>query len=169
MSNLIATPLYQLVIAYNNLLDQYSQAESDEDLMKLEADLTAVQDSIYAKSTQIAFAVRNTEAYEEAIDSEIERLRDRQKKFQKFIEWAKNYISNMLKAANIEKVETELITISFRKSKRVEILNEAEIPEQYIRKRITIEPNKIAIKAAWEAGLGVTGTEVVEDKHIQIK
>ena len=163
------TPLYEMVIVYNELLEKYNRAETEDDIQRLEIELNNISSSIQQKSSHIATSIKNSEEHLLIIDMEIERLKMRKQKIQKFQEWAKKYLGNMLRAANILRMELPLITISFRKSSRVEIINADIIPKEYLRTRTITEPDKIAIKDAWKEGTEVAGTKITEEEHLQIK
>lgn len=169
MTTITKLPLYEMVIMYNELMEKYNQAETEEDVQRLETELNSVASSIQQKSSHIAFSIKNSEEHLQIIDMEIERLKARKAKIQKFQEWAKKYLSSMLHAAGIIRMELPLITITFRKSSRVEILDNSVIPKEYLRTRTVTEPDKIAIKNAWDEGISVIGTKIITEDHLQIK
>ena len=107
------------------------------------------------------------------IDSEVERIKKfegkiktRRERLQNRRDRLKEYIDRNLTAAQIERIEGEFVNISYRKSEKVEIDNESEIPEEYWR--VTKEPDKTAIKQALKAGISM-GAHLEPTKSIQIK
>jgi len=47
-----------------------------------------------------------------------------------------------------DKLETNLYKISYRKSESVEIINEEMIPQEFMKEKTTVAPDKTAIKEA---------------------
>lgn len=82
-------------------------------------------------------------------------------------------LKNRLQEAMLYVGKTELrdpkATITFRKSTRVEILDESKLPKDYIIEKTTYTPSKTAIMDAIKNGVNVEGAKLVEVQNIQIK
>jgi hypothetical protein len=104
----------------------------------------------------------------EAIGLEIKRLSDLQKSVLKRADNLEGYISHTMINNGIDKIETDIATISFRKSEAVDILDESMIPEEYKIIKTTKSVDKTEIKKAIKSGLYVTGAELVVRKNLQI-
>lgn len=160
--------LYDITLQYREMLEKMldtasEDGEVDEQVMY---ELTQVQDALEVKA-------ENCAAMYLEIDSEVERIKKfegkiktRRERLQNRRDRLKEYIDRNLTAAQIERIEGEFVNISYRKSEKVEIDNEAEIPEEYWR--VTKEPDKTAIKQALKAGISM-GAHLEPTKSIQIK
>ena len=160
--------LYDITLQYREMLEKMldtasEDGEVDEQVMH---ELAQAQDALEVKAENCA------EMYLE-IDSEVERIKKfegkiktRRERLQNRRDRLKEYIDRNLTAAQIERIEGEFVNISYRKSEKVEIDNEAEIPEEYWR--VTKEPDKTAIKQALKAGISM-GAHLEQTKSIQIK
>lgn len=69
-----------------------------------------------------------------------------------------------------EKMETDFVTLSWRKSEAVVVDGAPELlPEKYQRVKITVDADKTAIKAAIKAGEDVPGARLEMRQNLQIK
>ena len=100
-----------------------------------------------------------------AIKAEKDKLAERQRVCENKAKNLKEYLSGFLGGA---KFKTSRVTISYRKSKSVDVQDTTALPEEYLKYS---EPtaNKAEIKKALEAGTSVPGCVLVENSNIQIK
>lgn len=122
--------LYELAEQYRIALDAIEEAEeiTPEQLAILEA----VEDDFNHKVESVAKYIRNIEAEETALLSEIKRLAARTKTTTNKKESLKRYLQNMLEATGKQNVDGELLKVSLRKSPvSCEITDEAIVPEQF--------------------------------------
>ena len=68
---------------------------------------------------------------------------------------------------NINKMDTELFKLSYRKSDSVNVIDLDAVPDEY--KKITIAADKTAIKKAIKEGAEVAGAELVTNQNLQIR
>lgn len=152
--------LYQLTDAYQKLSDYI------EDDTELDQYLGSLTEQIENKVDNIVKFRQELLVTSEAIDSEIKRLTDLKKKRERLAERLKENISRSMLEHNIEKLDTGLFKLSFRKSKRTEV-DESIIDDKYFK--IIKKVDLIAIKKAIEDGIEVQGAKLIEIKNIQIK
>ena len=67
------------------------------------------------------------------------------------------------------KFETAKVKLSFRASEAVEITDQNEIPKDFLVEKVTVAPDKAAIKAAIKNGIYIPGAEIVRKENLQIK
>ena len=73
----------------------------------------------------------------------------------------------ILNAMGVPKAERALATVSLRPGTlSVRIVDEAEIPSQLMREKVTRAPDKAAIKAALEAGETIPGAELARGDDV---
>jgi len=80
--------------------------------------------------------------------AEVQRLESLIEKTEKTKEKAVKSVDWILKATGTEKLETSLNNLSYRKSESVSILDEALIPEEYRKEKVTKSIDKVSIKEA---------------------
>lgn len=128
--------------------------------------LTSLQMEREHKIEGVALWVKNLKAEAAAYKAEKAAFADREKRAQNKIESLEKWLTNAL---NGEKLNTNRVAISFRKSKAVEIQDDSKIPDNYMNETVTFTPDKKGIKESIEYGLDVPGCELVERNNIQIK
>lgn len=107
-------------------------------------------------------AMQSDEALAEAIKARESDLRSRRDRIEMRAAAHKKNLRLLLSHAGIKKAERPLATVSIRPgSVSVSIVNEADIPTQLMREKVTRSPDKAAIKAQIEAGETVPGAELV--------
>jgi len=98
-------------------------------------------------------------------------LRNRRKSAERQSEWLRSYLVGSLEPGT--KITSPQVVISWRSTQSVQLLVAVEnLPRQFIREKVTIEPDKLAIREAFESGKAaqLSGlAEVVTKKSIQLK
>ena len=110
--------------------------------------------------------IKNLLSDAEAIKVEKEALAKRQvaalAKAEQLKEW-------LAKALEGQKFSTARCAVSFRRSETVEVADVTLLPDDLLRVKTTVEPNKTAIKALLKDGQEVVGCCLVENQNINIK
>ncbi len=114
--------------------------------------------------------VKMAEHQIEWLDSEIEHLQNQKKKYTDSIERLKDIAKHVMEENGILKMEGQKgHSFSLRKSESVEVTNLDQIPDQYLRKKISIEPDKAAIKALIKEGEQIPGASIKTNYSVVIK
>lgn len=113
--------------------------------------------------------IKNLEAEAAALKAEADSLAKRAESKKKKAESIRNYVKAAMISAGEERFESTRVAFSFRSSEAVNISNEANLPKKYFVKKVTMQPDKAAIKKALKAGLKVRGAELVENQNLQVK
>jgi hypothetical protein len=115
--------------------------------------LAAVQGEFKTKATAVLMVIGNYQADVDSIDAQIERLKLRKKTMENQRERLRDYLLTNMEASGITKIECPYFTASIRKgSESVQILNEENIPDDYMTTKVSISPDKKAIADAIKAG-----------------
>lgn len=101
------------------------------------------------------------------IEAEIARLKSRLKSLERKEESFAEYLRGCL--PNQETSHSTLYDISWRKSEAVEITDPSLIPPQYLREKITYEPDKAQAKLDLKMGAVIPGFQLVVRQNIQVK
>ena len=139
--------------------------EVDETALALFESLQIERD---AKIENIACWIKNLKSDAEALKAEAKNMADRAKAAERKADSLKRYLAAALHG---EKFQSARAAISWRKSVSVEV-DDAEVenlPEQYIRRKVSVEADKTAIKDALKAGEILEGCRLVESNNISIK
>lgn len=125
--------------------------------------------SLKEKSVNIAKIITLFDNNVEAIKKEKDRLNKLEKSYKTNKDKIKEWLSYNLQDVWIEKLETELYKISFRKSKQVEILNEDIIPQDFFITKTTKSLDKkkaMDLLKKWEK---IEGLQIKENNNLSIK
>lgn len=117
------------------------------------------------KVRNIALFIKNLKADAKAYKEEKEAFYARQKAAENKAAQLENYLSHVLDG---EKVKEKEFSISWRKSKAVNILDEKKIPADFLIQQAP-KIDKVGIRAALKDGDEVPGAELKENVSIQIK
>ena len=164
------TQLYKLADEYREL-----QALSDTDdegmALAVRDTLEAVGGEFNAKAQAIATLAINMGSMVEAIDAEVDRLNKRKQAIRNRQEALKDYLRDNMEAAGITKISCPLFSITCAKGREIAVINsEDQIPDEYMRVKTDIAPDKNAIAAALKDGKEVPGAHLERAKSsIRIK
>lgn len=163
----IYTDIADIENAINSVVES-----ADEFNPEVEAALTnlmqARQDTITDGIERLAKLRANKQASIAGVEAEIERLKARKDRLNKTVDWVEGYIHNLLKASGEKKIEAGNFVISTRKSQSLYLEADFNNPE-YMRTKTTIEPDKLAIKAALKDGAIIEGASLTTKENISIK
>ena len=164
------------------------QAALEQELIENGGELTpeteaAMKDNALAIATKVDgyhAVLRKFSMAETALDDEIKRLTALKKTAQNAQKTIKAHLAYGMQTAGLDKLEGTLCKVSFRKSKAVELDEDAvlypykaeidalvaELPT-YITPEFKV--SKTGVKAAMEAGEAVMGAAIVENQTIAIR
>ncbi|RPD83091.1 siphovirus Gp157 family protein [Neisseria weixii] len=158
--------LYQCAEDVRAVLDHHFDSETEA------ADtLEAVIGQFEVKAQSVAAYFLNLEATEQALDEHIKAMTEKKKALQNRAAKLKDYLSRNMLSAKIKEISADDGTFkaSFRKSTAVDIFDEAQLPEEFMREKISYTPDKTAIKKAIESGREVAGAKLETRQNLQIK
>ena len=102
-------------------------------------------------------------------ENEIAHLKKQISNYERLQDHLKYKAEQALIALNTDQIKSDNgHKIAFRKSESVEITDTQALPDQFTRKKISIEPDKVAIKEALKTG-PVPGAQIKENKSIVFK
>lgn len=156
--------LYNITNKFVDLMDKAQDGElTEEEYNQLGEELAL---ELQNKSANIIGYAQNKEALIDAIDIQIKRLQDLKKTEQNGLDRFKQYVKDNMERLGIEKIGTELGTLSIAKNPMsVEIENENEIPNEFKQEVVTIKIDKAAIKNHFkETGELVPGAIIIDNK-----
>jgi tRNA A37 N6-isopentenylltransferase MiaA len=167
--------LYEINANLQSLWDEaehgFVSGAAPELLDQIEDALQRMELDRKTKAVGLACMIKNLEASAEAIAAEELALNTRRKSMERQADWLRSYL-----AGNLEpgvKISSPQVAISWRSSQSVQLLVPVDkLPRQFIREKVSVEADKLAIREAFEAGQAssLSGlAEVVTKKSIQLK
>lgn len=157
-----------------------SLVQVDEDLLVNEdtgeiydkAAFDALNMSLEEKVDNLCYVIKNNEAEKavlqakiDVFNEEINKLVKQQLAIEKRNEWLRQYIFNNVEHTNVKKADYQ---IKFTKGEKVEISDKDAVEAEFIRTKITQEPDKTAIKAALKEGKEFAWAKLVKTEGIKV-
>ena len=159
--------LHEIPAALAGMLDLI---QVDEETGEIEpATLESVQIASEEKIIATAMYIRRLDALNKATKETIQDLQGRVRADSKRIEALKWLMTKAMDSLQYTEVKSPEVTLRFRKSSSVEITDSESLPEQFLRTKTVVEPDKTAIKNALKAGEKIQGAQLVESRNLQIK
>jgi hypothetical protein len=158
--------LYEISQAYRALLDHEPEQGSDLEADWLEL-LDTIEGSLQDKAQNIGLYVRELTAEAEAVKAEEQRLTARRRALENKADRLREYLERELTFAGIDKVKTELVTVSIQSNPpSVEITG--EVPAEYL---VAQEPkvDKRGILEALKAGQELSFAQITQGRSLRIK
>ena len=142
---------------------------SEEDKNKVEEELTTL---LQKKSNAVIAYSKNIELTIKAMKEEESRISTNRKALENRLEQFKKYVKECMEGNGINKIETDLGTLSIARSPiSIEIVNEEEIPDEYKEVIFTTKVDKKKIAEAFKStGELIEGVEIHTDNtNLRIK
>ncbi|WP_134986344.1 siphovirus Gp157 family protein [Neisseria gonorrhoeae] len=161
-----ALALYRCAADVQAALDYYFDSETER-----EDTLEAVIGQFEVKAQSVIAYIKNQEITEKMLEGHIRQMTGKLKAVKAQNQSLKDYLARNMQAAGITEIKADDGTFkaSFRKSEAVVILDEAQIPAEFMREAVKTEPDKTAIKKAIESGRQVAGAKIEGRKNLQIR
>lgn len=156
--------LYEISDAYRNLpvlMETMPEDEFNELLNNLDKNFVAKVSGIASIISEMETTEDALKIHKQKIDQKLKTIKNKRMRL-------KQYISDCMVQAGKDRLDGNVITLSFRKSTSVEIIDEPRIPDKYFR--IKREVDKKTIMSDYKkTGIEILGTKIVEKKNLQIK
>jgi len=134
--------------------------------------LEAIEGEVSEKATNVAQVIRNIESLAENIRDAEQKMAARRKALEARADWLRGYLLDNMVAAGISKVESPWFSLTVRQNPPSVALDDVSlIPTDYWRAVLPPPPaiDRVAIRAAIEAGQDVPGARVVRGQRLEIK
>lgn len=131
--------------------------------------LSISRNELETKAVDYGYVIKAFDDEIDIIEREIERLEERKAYVKKNKERMKTIVSSAMEEFGINKIKSETLQLSFRKSESVDIFDESLIDDKFKKVKTEISLDKTAIKNAIKNGEDVQGAKIVEKNNLQIK
>ena len=162
------TALYEVVSSYRADLDA---------LNALDLDAQTYADTLDGMQGALQDKLRAVIAY--SLDLEIDatgaaaaskRMKERAESLENRVKWLREYALRAMEATGLPEISTdEWAAKVAKKPPAVVIADGVELPAEYIRTKVTTEPDKASLKAALAAGQVVPGVSLVAGHRLALK
>lgn len=156
------------------ITNSFMELNSNDELTDAEKQEIGSQlvQALQTKSNNIVGYYQEEKSLLDGIDAEIKRLQDYKKSVSNRIDRYKTYVKDNMQVLGLNKIETELGTISIAKSPiSVEIVDEDKIPAEYKTIVQTIKVDKKAISDNFKStGELIEGVNIITNNtNLRIK
>ena len=155
---------HEYLLLINQIIENGGEITPQQEL-----NLQITRDQLQDKGTNYAFVIKKLDAECDIIDAEIKRLTELKKVRQNACERLKSNISHAMQIFEVDKIESPLIKLSFRKSQSVNVADVNSLPNEYKTIKVTEQADKVKIKQALLNGEVIEGCEIVNNNNLQIK
>lgn len=149
--------------ALHELTGQLLEIANNDDLPPdaIRDTLEAMQGSIQEKALSLANWALDMDGDIGKIDAEIERLKSRKTAIANRRESLNEYLRANMLATGIKKIQCPLFTITIVDGREsVAISDESQIPDEFMRVKTDISPDKSAIAKAIKDGIDIPGASL---------
>lgn len=161
---------YEIINGMIDTLDIFLESNQDEiDKENYEYIMGFLKDELENKNNNIIKYIRNISLDIDLISQEEKRLEKLRKQKEQKIKNLKGYLVSLITKLEKNKIETNLGTLSLRKSTSVTINNLEKIPKEYIQEKIELIPNKKMLSEAIKSGLNICGAILEHKYSLQIR
>ena len=155
---------HEYLLLVNQIIENGGEVTPQQEL-----NLQITRDQLQDKGTNYAFVIKKLDAECDIIDAEIKRLSELKKVRQNACERLKSNISHAMQIFEVDKIESPLIKLSFRKSQSVNVADVNSLPSEYKTIKVTETADKLKIKQALLNGEKIEGCEIINSQNLQIK
>lgn len=156
--------LYNITNKFVELMDKAENGElTEKEYNALGEELAR---ELQNKSSNIIGYIRNSELLIEAMKVEEKRIADIRKSGENKLEKFKQYVKENMERLGIDKIPTELGSLSIAKNPMsVEIENEEEVPDRFKEEVVTTKIDKVMIKNYFkDTGEMIPGVKIIDNK-----
>jgi len=133
--------------------------------------LDGIEGMFNEKAVRIVHVIANSDTDVDAISAEIKRLSERKRSIELAQDRLREYLRFNMEATGISKISSPLFTITLAAGRdMVEIYDEAALPDEFVRVKTVVSPEKAEILKALKSGIEVPGATITKSKSsVRIK
>lgn len=159
--------IYNLTAEANYIASLLTEGELTPEI---ENALVINQTEIQKKSIDYAYVIKSFESDISAVDAEIKRLQEIKRIRVNAIDRMKEAVKNALELHGMTKIESPTVTLAIKQNpESVEVVNEAQVPAEFWREKITRSIDKVELKKALKDGEQIEGAILVRNTRLDVK
>lgn len=160
--------LYSASAELRDLLEQV-----DPETGELPEGLEQVRELVAGKSRAVAAFILENEAQADMVEAHAKALLQRVKTARKRSEWLREYLRSHMAGCGVLSIKSDDGTFSVKlereRDESVEVFDDKQLPRDYLRETVKVEPDKTLIKKAMKDGFDVPGAKLVRKDRLTIK
>ena len=160
--------LYSASAELRDLLEQVD-AETGE----LPEGLEQVRELVAGKSRAVAAFILENEAQADMVEAHAKALMQRVKTARKRSEWLRDYLRQHMAGCGVLSIKSDDGTFSVKlereRDESVEVFDDKQLPRDYLRETVKVEPDKALIRKAMKDGFDVPGAKLVRKDRLTIR
>ncbi len=149
--------------ALHELTGQFLELANNDELPpdSIRDTLEAMEGDIQSKALSLADWALDMDGNIEKIDLAIERLQSKKKAIEARRQSLIEYLRNNMEATGINKIQCPLFSITLVSGRdSVSISDQSAIPDEYMRVKTEVSPDKTAIAKALKEGVDIPGASL---------
>ena len=161
---------------FSNIQDEISSMLSipDEDLTDeqraaMDAYLNDLAEAEAGKADAFGQFVRLELAKAEACKKEAQRLANKAKTAEGRIAYLKNLYLCTMQSNGLKKVQGSAYTLSIREADSVDVTDVNALPDLYLRRKETVEPDKVVLREALKGGICIPGAALIKTQSLMVR
>lgn len=128
---------------------------------------------VATKAQAVAAFILSNDAETDMVEAHVKALSGRVKAARKRSEWLRQYLTSHMAACGIQSIKSDDGTFSAvlqtGRDESVEVWDSAQLPSDYMRETVKVEPDKTLIKKAIKDGFDVPGAKLVQKDRLVLK
>lgn len=162
--------LFEITQEYQSILSSSFNSETGELDDQALSKINDLQDDMKSKSIALASFIKNLDAEQNAIDEAIASMARRKSSLLNKISKLNDYLKCNMEKCSINEISSPYFDIKLKKCPlSVDIVNEDDIPKDYIKIKEVISLDKVKIKEDIQNGIDIPGALLKQNVRIEIK
>jgi len=160
--------LYQAAEDVRRLLEQI-----DPETGEMPEGFDKAREIVATKAQAVAAFILANDAEADMVDTHVKALSSRVKAARSRSKWLREYLSSHMSACGIQSIKSDDGTFSAvlqtGRDESVEVWDIDQLPNDYMRETVKVEPDKTLIKKAIKDGFDVPGAKLVQKDRLVLK
>ena len=162
--------LYELTDAYVSLLNEYDEAQTDEDRADIIAQIEEVEQDIATKGENYARMIKNATADSDALADEIKRLQAKKAASDNFVKRLKENLMFAMGIAGATEIKTTIGKWYIQKNPpKVTITDEMMVPARFLIEQPPVIDKKAILAEFKQTGEVLNGIEITRDDSVRFR
>jgi vacuolar-type H+-ATPase subunit I/STV1 len=140
----------------------------DDQVKQILVSMENIDEAKERKIENYAKIIEQLESYIHSRELTIKKITQAKKTFENQVNRLKQTVVDFMGMWNISKVIGDALTISLRKSTRLDIVDENKIPDKYKKQELIVKIDKAQIKKDLKE-CDIDGVKLIENKNLQIR
>ena len=162
--------LYELTDAYVSLLNEYDEAQTDEDRAGIIAQIEEVEQDIATKGENYARLIKNATADSDALADEIKRLQAKKAASDNFVKRLKENLMFAMGIAGATEIKTTIGKWYIQKNPpKVTITDEMMVPARFLIEQPPVIDKKAILAEFKQTGEVLNGIEITREDSVRFR